>query len=128
MKRIDEIENLTAEELEALAMSQSPEVPESLARDIEELLIASSVRNKARRPIPFASIVTGIAVAASLTVAGVVLFRGDHPADTFDDPAQAYAEVERTFAYISQKMSPGLSLAAEGKTIFDNTTDVLRHK
>lgn len=128
MKRIDEIENLTVEELESLALSQAPDVPENLGKDIEELLAASSVREKKRRPIPFASAAAGIAVAASLAAAGVFLMHGNHPADTFDDPAQAYAEVERTFAYISQKMSPGLSLAAEGKTIFDNTTDVLRHK
>lgn len=128
MKRIDEIENLTAEELESLALSQAPDAPENLGKDIENLLLASSVREKSRRPIRFASAAAGIAVAACLTAAGVFLYHGNHPADTFDDPAQAYAEVERTFAYISSKVSPGLSLAAEGKTIFNNTTEILRQK
>ncbi|MGN0188841.1 MAG: hypothetical protein ACI395_04935 [Candidatus Cryptobacteroides sp.] len=128
MKRTDEIEKLTAEELESLALSQAPDAPEELGREIEDLLIASSVRKKVRKPIPFASVAAGVAVAASLSAAGVFLMRGNHPADTFDDPAQAYAEVERTFAYISEKMSPGLNLAVEGKTIFDNTTEILRHK
>lgn len=128
MKRIDEIENLTAEELESLALSQAPDAPENLGKDIENLLLASSVREKSRRPIRFASAAAGIAVAASLTAAGVFLYHGNHPADTFDDPVQAYAEVEKTFAYISEKMSPGLGLASEGKMIFDKTTEILRQK
>lgn len=128
MKRIDEIENLTAEELESLALSKVTDAPKTLGKDIEDLLIASSLREKPRRPIRFASAAAGIAVAACLTAAGVFLYHGNHPADTFDDPVQAYAEVEKTFAYISEKMSPGLGLASEGKMIFDKTTEILRQK
>ena len=128
MKRIDEIENLTAEELESLALSKVTDAPKTLGKDIEDLLIASSLREKPRRPIRFASAAAGIAVAASLTAAGVFLYHGNHPADTFDDPVQAYAEVEKTFAYISEKMSPGLGPASEGKMIFDKTTEILRQK
>lgn len=46
--------------------------------------------------------------AASLAVA-LMLPKG--PKDTFDSPELAYAELERTFAYISQKVETGAHIA-----------------
>lgn len=48
--------------------------------------------------------VAWIFAAACLIVASIFLFKPKELQDTYDDPAQAYAELERTLAYISNKV------------------------
>lgn len=50
--------------------------------------------------------------AFALAAAAAVLLISRSPKDTFDSPELAYAELERTFAYISQKIDTGAGIAA----------------
>ena len=43
----------------------------------------------------------------------------DEPKDTFDDPKQAYAELERTMSLISSKMQQGMELASEAVPVIE---------
>lgn len=56
---------------------------------------------------------TAPAVAAA--AAAALLLLPDSPKDTFDDPALAYAEVEKAFAYMSQKIEEGTDIAAKAE-------------
>ena len=53
--------------------------------------------------------------AFALAAAAAVLLISRSPKDTFDSPELAYAELERTFAYISQKIDTGAGIAASGE-------------
>ncbi|MGN0202301.1 MAG: hypothetical protein ACI399_05280 [Candidatus Cryptobacteroides sp.] len=128
MKRIEELEKMTIQELDAEALRTVSEVPEGLEKELEAAIASDSAARAARRRKPFTTTAACLAVAASLTAVGIFIFRDTPLQDTYDDPMEAYAEVERTFAYISEKMSPGIGLAMEGKKKFDNTTEILKQK
>ncbi len=110
MKTLEEIEKLSLEELERNASAQPIPTPEGLQRRIREALAAQELA--AQRPArpgrwaPYAAL-AGAAAAATLLL--TLPARG--PKDTFDDPYLAYAEVEKAFQTISDKMSGGLDLA-----------------
>ena len=59
-----------------------------------------------------------IALAASLAV---ILSLPRQPKDTFDDPMLAYAEIEKTFSYITSKMNRGMDLASEAGPVLEKT-------
>ncbi|MBQ9660871.1 MAG: hypothetical protein IJV37_06370 [Bacteroidales bacterium] len=111
MKTPEEIEQLSIEELEAQAAAQGEKAPQGLQQRLREALAASEAAEAARpRPvrwIPYAS----LAVAA--VAAALVLLPQRGPKDTFDDPYLAYAEVERAFRTISDKMNTGVGIARE---------------
>ncbi|MGM9736115.1 MAG: hypothetical protein ACI3ZL_06855 [Candidatus Cryptobacteroides sp.] len=126
MKRIEELENMTIQELEAEALRTVAEVPEGLEKELEAAIASDSAIRAGRGRRPFTTVAACLAVAASLTAAGIFIFRDTPLHDTYDNPMDAYAEVERTFAYISGKMSPGIGLAMEGKQKFDDTTVIFK--
>lgn len=112
MKTLEEIENLSLEELEQKAAGAAPAAPEGLQERIRATLAADTVRQETltRRPagwVPW----TTLAVAAA--AAAVLILPQHGPKDTFDDPYLAYAEVEKTFRTISDKMSAGVGIARE---------------
>ncbi len=112
MKRIEDIEKLSLEELEQAAGNAA--VPDGLKSRLEALLAAESAvaqekpGNSSKRWIPYAS----LAVAASL-LAAILIPASRQPEDSFDDPLLAYAKVEETFRYISDKMSDGVDQVRE---------------
>ena len=115
MKTLEEIENLSLEELEQKAAENAAPVPDGLERRLRQALTAQDIleraeadkRRRATRWIPYAS----LAVAAAAAALVILPQRG--PKDTFDDPLLAYAEVEKAFQTISDKMSAGVELARE---------------
>lgn len=115
MKTLEDIENLSLEELEQEAARTAPPAPEGLQKRLRAALAAESVLQEADAPkrgaarwAPYASLA---AVAAAATLVLTLPQRG--PRDTFDDPYLAYAEVEKAFQTISDKMSAGVELARE---------------
>ena len=111
MKTLEEIEQLSIEELEEKAVREAAPVPDGLQERLRQTLAAREIAEAARpRParwIPYAS----LAVAAAAAAMVVLPQRG--PKDTFDDPRLAYAEVEKAFRTISDKMNDGVDIARE---------------
>ena len=125
MKTLEEIENLSLEELERNALEAPVTVPDGLEQRLRQTLAAREIA-EAARPRPVRRLVP-FAVAAA-AVAAVVLLPQRGPKDSFDDPLLAYAEVEKAFQTISDKMSVGMDLAREAgsaaelpKTILNKT-------
>ena len=125
MKRIEDIEKLSLEELERAA-GDAP-VPEGLISRLEAALaaeeaISSTTESRSgKRWIPYAS----LAVAAGL-VAAIVIPASRQPKDSFDDPLLAYAKVEETFRYISDKMSEGVNQVREARPTAEMPITVMR--
>lgn len=109
MKRKEDIERMDLEELEKIASDSSVLVPESLHRRVEDALTAACAVKSVpgRKAWRFALIPAAVAVAAALTVGLNYQSASRMPADTFTDPQEAYAELERTFGYISSKINAG---------------------
>lgn len=55
-----------------------------------------------------------IPAVAAAVAAALVLIPG-RPKDTFDDPVLAYAEVEKAFAYMSEKIETGSEIASKAE-------------
>lgn len=128
MKSIEELEKLEWDALEKAALQDAAPVPEGLQQRIAEALAADTVAREVqaqRFPIRVVSF-TALAAAAALAAVLVIpsLGKGE-PKDTFDDPYLAYAEVERVFQSISEKMATGVDIAREAKPVADKTLDVL---
>ncbi len=131
MKNIKDLENMSLETLEAIAEDKSVEVPGDIRERILEIASAGAIaeeesvmamKNAKRmmRFIPYAAAVA--AAAASLLILPAA---PKEPEDTFDDPLLAYAELERTFSYISSKMDRGLEIASAAEPVFEKTSAVL---
>ena len=114
MKTLEDIENLSLEELEQQAARTAPPAPEGLQKRLRMALAAdgalrdADARKRSPRWVPYASLA---AAAAAATLVLTLPQRGLR--DTFDDPYLAYAEVEKAFQTISDKMSTGVELARE---------------
>ena len=123
MKTLEEIENLSLEELEMKAAETAAPVPDGLERRLRQALAARELADAARpRParwIPYAS----LAVAAAAAALVVLPQRG--PKDTFDDPRLAYAEVEKVFRTISDKMNEGVELVREAEVSAEIPQNIL---
>lgn len=134
IKNTEDIERLTLADLERMADDESVAVPERLGENIENRILASEVLrmetacgesltagdealNSEKRRSPVAlrkrlAIIPAVAAAVAAVVIGLNLHRASAtPADTFDSPEEAYAQVERTFAMIGSKVSKGKSIA-----------------
>lgn len=115
MKRIEDIEMMTPEELEKTALQQEIPVPSGLKDRIQASIAAQAALESKRAPAKWAPYI-GVAAAAALATL-VFLPRQTSLKDTYDDPYLAYAQVEATFQKISDKMAEGVDLAAKaGRT------------
>lgn len=134
MKRIEDIEKLTLEDLERLSDDESVAVPESLGKGIENRILASEIlRHDSPRPSMrlWKRIVPVFAAAAVIAVVAIGL--GLHrsavtPVDTFDSPEEAYAQVERTFAMIGSKVGKGKSITDAALPHMQKTSKLIGHK
>ena len=145
MKRIEDIENLSIEELEQAA--QGAPVPEGLAERLQSALAAESFlqgvekepsgaflsepsfgegrNDDRRRHIWQIGTVSTLAIAAAIA-AVVLLHTPSAPKDTFDDTQLAYAQVEKTFQYISSKMSGGVNIVREAGPVAGKPKEIIR--
>lgn len=126
MKTPEEIERLSAEELEALAAAQGLQVPRDLQQRLCEALAAGEMAAQAERK-PRSARWPGYALAAAAAAAAAlwVALPQRGPRDTFDDPQLAYAEVEKCFRTISDKMSPGMNLARQAQEIAGKPHEII---
>ena len=123
MKTLEEIERLSLEELEQEAPRAAAPVPDGLQERLRQTLAARELADAARpRPtrwIPYASLAVAAAAAA------VIALPQRGPKDTFDDPRLAYAEVEKVFRTISDKMNEGVELVREAEASAEIPQNIL---
>lgn len=123
MKTLEEIERLSLEELEQEATRAAAPVPDGLQERLRQTLAARELADAARpRPtrwIPYASLAVAAAAAA------VIALPQRGPKDTFDDPRLAYAEVEKVFRNISDKMNEGVELVREAEASAEIPQNIL---
>lgn len=125
MKTPEEIERLSAEELETLAAAQGLQAPRDLRQRLCEALAAGEIAAQAGRR-PRSVRWPGYALAAAAAAAALwVALPQRGPRDTFDDPQLAYAEVEKVFRTISDKMSPGVDLARQAQEIAGKPHEII---
>lgn len=115
MKNLKDIENISFEELERIASDESIQVPEGLQASVRATVQAAAAAEDARTEksrrfawVPYVSAFAALAICAAIVVIAPMQ---SAPKDTFDDPAVAYAELEKTLNYISQKMDKGIQMA-----------------
>lgn len=127
MKRKEDIERMDLEELEKIASDSSVPVPESLHRRVEDALTAACAVKSVpgRKAWRFALIPAAVAVAAALTVGLNYQSASRMPADTFTDPQGAYAELERTFGYISSKINAGREMTDAALSQVDKASRII---
>ncbi len=136
MKRIEDIEKMGLEELEAVAMEEKVEVPQGLAGRIQERILAAELAKeppvgkpqiKRKRILHY----SGIAAVAAVVVFALVLLKPVEKKgtlqDTFEDPYLAYAQVEKAFAEISSKMSLGVEMVAQAKPLAEKPMEILNN-
>ena len=123
MKTLEEIERLSLEELEQEATRAAAPVPDGLQERLRQTLAARELADAARpRPtrwIPYAPLAVAAAAAA------VIALPQRGPKDTFDDPRLAYAEVEKVFRTISDKMNEGVELVREAEASAEIPQNIL---
>ena len=133
MKDLKDIERLGLEELMEIADDESVKAPEGLLSALTETIEADALVEEVSEaeeltalkfPTVFRRFAPYVAAAAVVVMAFVAI--PSHPKDTFDDPALAYAELEKTFAYISDKTGRALDMArAGGDVAMEKTVRIL---
>ena len=143
---LNELEAITLSELEAIGRDERLEIPSGLDDELRGLtaLLAfadesddasrKTSRSKTRlRPslMPDAGLalrdkawrkwLPAAASVAVLLVSGALLIgTPKRPADTFSDPAEAYAMLEETFSLMGSKVQRGVELASGAETVVEN--------
>lgn len=111
MKRIEDIEQMNLDDFERIARDDEVVEPTTLKPKIENTIMALSMSAKSKRyknKHIYYYIGSGL-LAAAASVAAFIIISSSQPKDTFDDPQMAYAELQKTFAFISSKMNDGIS-------------------
>ncbi|MBO4498655.1 MAG: hypothetical protein J5732_00175 [Bacteroidaceae bacterium] len=129
MKQLEEVENMSLETLETIAGDQSVKIPPTLDGIIADTLTAAALSEKGgtgyRKRTPIARYcIVGSAAAAAAGLA-IILTLGNSPRDTFDDPAIAYAQLEKTFSLMSSKINAGIEIASEAKPVIEKTNEAI---
>ena len=115
MKDWKEIEKMSPEQLEQWAADV--EIPGDLERRVGETLQVLSRTEEVlagRRSRTLWLSVIGTAAAAALAV-GLILPGPNRLRDTYDDPALAYAEVEKALGRIAEKMQYGAEVVPDSR-------------
>lgn len=127
MKQLEDIEKMDWQELEQAALQENAPVPAGFEKRLAETLVAGRMagtasRRKAGRRIRWTSLAAAAAAATLIALPGP---GSREPEDTFDDPRLAYAEVEKVFDLISQKMATGLEMAGEAQSLAEKPLQIL---
>lgn len=131
MKRFEDFEKLSVADLERIASDESIMVPEMLVHDIEctarTLQILERQEEPARGHVHERRIsVFSYGAAAAAAIAVVLTLSFHEPKDTFDDPMLAYAQLEQTFGFISEKMNAGFDIAQTAEPAIEKTINALK--
>lgn len=121
MKSIEDIENISLEALESISTDSLTDVPASLGDKVGNILAANAVISSRKGRSPVTSIAIPVLSFAAATALALFVFLPHEPDDTFDDPLMAYAELEKTFAYISSKVYVGIDIAEETEPLIKKT-------
>lgn len=125
MKKIEDIEKMSLEELEAVSADASVKVPESLAGKLEALVGAAELSKAGEKPrFAWGRWAAGLAVAAALSV-GVFFAFQKGPKDSFDDPYLAYAEVQQVFERISREGDKAAQIAGKAVPVMEKTEKII---
>ena len=101
MKSLKDIEQITAEELEAISLDEKIVVPHDLGYKIQ---IAAAI----------AVIFTGMSIL------------NNEPKDTFDNPYMAYAELEKAFATMSEGIKKGMDMVEASESVIRKSTEIFK--
>lgn len=129
MKTYKEIEKLPFGELEKISEDRNIAVPSDFRNYVEAAIAGEALRksgkgrSRTRRILPVLIPAFGTALAA--VVLTVALRTPSAPKDTFDDPMLAYAELEKTFSYISEKMNRGTDIALNAAPIINKPNEII---
>ena len=128
MKKISDIEDLSFEDIHRISQDERIMAPSELRHELNVMIDSLEFLNEKeeKKCVNYKGLWAKISAAA--VVVGVVVAVAWHesqPVDTFSDPALAYAQIEKTFSYMSEKMNVGLEKAAEAESVFDKTGDMI---
>lgn len=108
MKRIEDIENLSFDALEKMADNCEVSVPAGLEEGIRSaIIVKGECRKRSVKALLFPALTT---LATAIACLIFFLSLPSEPEDTFNDPYQAYAQLEKTFSYISSTVDKSLKL------------------
>ncbi|MCQ2178109.1 MAG: hypothetical protein MJY42_04410 [Bacteroidales bacterium] len=111
MKTIEEMENLDLDAMIGISEDVSVPVPQELEAKVDAALVAAAGLQPGRRPSYRPAFAwAGCCAALAAACAALFLTVWSSPEDSFDDPALAYEQVEKTFEYISMKMNRGVEI------------------
>lgn len=135
MKRIEDIEKMGLEELEAAAIEEKVEVPQGLAWRIQERILSSELAKEPpiekpqiqrKRILQYSWIAAAVVIVLALVLLKPEMQKNTLQ-DTFDDPYMAYAQVEKAFAEISNKMSMGVEMVTQAKPLAEKPMEILNN-
>ncbi len=139
MKKPEDIERLSALDLDRIAQDESIKVPDSIRRDIaitaralEMVSEEDDTKEEKASPSRYRKILKMIsypAAAVAVITIGMRLSFQDSiptPKDTFDDPRMAYAQMEQVLGFISEKMNTGLEIADAVEPVIGKTIKALK--
>lgn len=120
MKTIEELENMSFEDLEKIFDDKSVSIPSSLEEKTDAIIMASSIidkdiedrQTKRQLWIPATTLLAAAALSSVF-----VIPRLNAPKDTFTDPMEAYAQVEKALSMMAEKMSIGTESVIEATSI-----------
>ena len=118
MKSLQDIEQITTEELEAISLDEKIVIPHGLDHKIQSRIL----RKKKK-------VYTIISIAAAITVIvtglGISILTNE-PKDTFDNPYLAYAELEKAFATMSEGMKKGMDMVETSESVIKKSTEIFK--
>lgn len=128
MKKLEDIERMSFEELEKVSLDGGVSSPEGFGERLEGAVAGlaaagEGMKTKGVRLRTAAYSLAGAAMAAVLML--LVLGRPGTPADSFDDPLLAYAEVQKSFSLISEKMSKTTELVLEASSEMNKPKEII---
>lgn len=120
-----DIEDISLEELEAIADDESVKVPEELESELKSSMDMLSLldRRRHRRMARIAGLAASLVLITSAGL-GIADWM-DRPKDTFTDPYEAYAQLDQAFSLISDKFGQGAQIASGAEQVMDKTNQII---
>lgn len=128
MKKLSDIEDLSFEDILRISEDEKIKMPSELHQELNLMIDSLEFLNEKEQKKGVSIKGLWSMVSAAAIVVGVVLaiaWHNSQPVDTFSDPALAYAQLEETFSYMSEKMNVGFEKAVEAESVFDKTGDMI---